>query len=111
MSDLNYSKNDPAIAPVGLLAQNDELSSTDESLNKSESPQVGAQNTQNISQQTNGSSQTSQTSEKSEVLPNPLISNDEQNLELTNVSEDTDSSFPELGTRLLVLTVITVSQL
>ena len=80
-------------------------------MKKSESPQEGAQNTQNISQQTKGSSQTSQTSEQLETLPNPLISNDEQNLELTNVSEDTDSSCLIPAIHLLILTVITVSQL
>ena len=79
-------------------------------MKKSESPQEGAPNTQNISQQTNGSSQTSQPSAM-EILPNPLISNDEQNLELTNVSEDTGSSCLIPGIHLLVLTVITVCQL
>ena len=49
-----------------------------------------------------------------DVLPNPLISNNDQNLppvELTNVSEDTQSGCFISGLHLLCLTVITNASL
>ena len=77
------------------------------------SPQEAASNTQNISQQTNQSSSSSQSqSSEMELLPHPLMANDDQNqLELTNVSEDTNSSCLITELRLLFLTVATIVSL